>query len=114
MKKLYIKPNAEAALIRIAVSGDLKARSEVARVIATLRIFEEKLATTTDYWNIAHSASGKITSYATLRNGVPIWRLCPTHVHCICLLAMQDGDLHVLDVCSESDLVTIENGHTRP
>lgn len=110
--KLRIKPSASAALIRIAKSGDLQARSEVARVIAFLRILEEKLASNPAYWNVAPSASGILTSYATLSNGTPIWRLCPSHVHCICLLAMRDADLHVLDICSASELSATENGHT--
>ena len=107
--KLHITTEAEEALYRIAEEGDLLARHEVARVFSYLERLETKIADAAPaYWNIGDSASGVLTSHATLKNGTPIWRLYPTHVQCIALLAAQDGDLFVLEICSEAVVNTIE------
>lgn len=109
MKSLFISTAANTDLARIARTGDLQARTEVARVIAALKNFREKLASTLDYWNIAESASGTISSRATMKNGASLWRLYPTHVYCIGLLEMRDGDLYLLAVCHEVDITSVEH-----
>jgi hypothetical protein len=109
MKKLRISLKAEEGLYRLAKEGVLAARSEVARVYAYLERLERKMAADEPaFWNIPGSASGALTSRAKLKDGTPIWRLYPTHVHCIALLAIQDGDLFVLAVCREAEVKTIE------
>jgi hypothetical protein len=108
MKNLFISTAANTDLARIARSGDLQARTEVARVIAALKSFREKLASTFDYWHISGCASGILSSSATLQNGTSLWRLYPTHVYCIGLLEMRDGDLYLLAVCHESEITSVE------
>jgi hypothetical protein len=109
MKTLLLSPEAEQKLLRIAEKDGLWAQREVARIYVYLEHLEIRLAKTSRFWNIQDSASGALESRATLRDGTPIWRLCPTHVHCIALLAEQDGDLLVLEVCNRAEIETIEN-----
>lgn len=112
MNKLFISTDAEAALISIADTGDLQARSEVARFIAILKFLKRKVGHTPDYWNVALSASGTLSSHATAKNGTSLWRLYPTHTHCIGVVAMQDGDLYVLNVCSEFEISSVERDYS--
>jgi len=104
---LRISTDAHTKLLRLA-QGNPRAQREVARVFAYLKSLGARLAKTTVYWNVDGSASGVLTSAATLQNGTPIWRLYPTHVHCIALLAMQDETLFVLDFCSKAEIKAIE------
>jgi len=104
MKNVRIRTEVREKLLLIA-EHDLK---EATRVFVILEHLEIKLARTTDFWNIQDSASGNIESRATLKDGTPIWRLCPTHVHCIALLVMQDEDLLVLEVCNRAEIETVE------
>jgi hypothetical protein len=83
--------------------------TEVAHLYGCLERLETKLATTSQFWNIQDSASGKLISRATLKDGTSIWRLCPTHSHCIALVVEQDGDLLVWDVCNRAEIETVEN-----
>jgi hypothetical protein len=95
-------------MLQIA-EGSLWAQREVARVVVYLEDFETKIAATmSELWNVRDSASGVLQSRATLKNGTPLWRLCPTHVHCIALLAEQDEDLLVLDICNRAEIEAIE------
>jgi hypothetical protein len=106
MKTLLISTETRQKIIQIAKKGGLRAPREVARVYVYLENYQANL---TEFWNVRDSASGRLTSSATLRDGTPIWRLCPTHVHCIALLAEQDGDLLVLDVCSRAEIEEAES-----
>lgn len=110
VRKLYISSDAKDALVRIADTGNFQARVEVARVIATLKRLEVKVkaAKTLDYWNVALSASGAASSYATAGNGTSLWRLHPTHAYCIALLVQQGSDLFVLDICGGTEIVSLE------
>ena len=80
---------------------------KVTRIFTNLKRLAQKLART-EFWNIEDSASGNIESHAALNDGTPIWRLCPTHVHCIALLVEQDGDLLVLEACTRAEIETVE------
>jgi hypothetical protein len=85
------------------------AHREVVRVYVYLERLEMKLEQAPlEFWNIRDSASGWLESCATLNDGTPIWRLYPTHVHCIAFLAERDGDLLVLDVSSKAEVETTE------
>jgi hypothetical protein len=109
VNKLRISTEAEAALVRIASHGDLKARTEVAHIIAKFKYFKDKMSRSPAYWNVGKSASGDLSSHATLKDGTSIWRLCQKHVHCIGLLAaMPDGDLYVLEICSKATVLVVE------
>jgi hypothetical protein len=110
MGKLIVSTEAERKMLRIAANESLWAQREVARVFVYLEELETKIATGSEFWNIRDSASGVLESHATLRSGTPIWRLCPTHVHCIAVLIEQEGDLLVLDICNRAEIETVENG----
>jgi hypothetical protein len=109
MKQLLISSEAEQELLRIAENDGIWAQREVARLYVHLEHLEKTLARTSQFWNIQDAASGSLESCATLKDGTSIWRLCPTHVHCIALLVEQNGDLLVLEVCSRAEVETTEN-----
>jgi hypothetical protein len=108
VKKLSISPEAERKLLRIATEDSIWAQREVARIYVCLTDLESRMAHSAEFWNIRDSASGNLTSCATLKDGTPVWRLCTTHVHCIALVAMQDDDLFVLELCSRAEIDSVE------
>src|SRR5271165_5788584 len=101
MTTLLIPDDVADKLVTLADTGDFQTRLEVAAVFAELKLLREKLG---DFWNIGASARGTLSSHATLESGTSIWRLCPTHTYCIALLTLLNGDLHVLDICSEAEV----------
>jgi hypothetical protein len=103
-----IKPEAVEYSCRIAEEGSFWAQREVARLFSCLKTLESKLARSVDFWNVGDSASGLLESHATLNDGTPVWRLCPTHYHCIALVAMHNGDLLVLEICSRAEIDSVE------
>jgi len=106
--RLILSHEAEVRMLEIARDGDLAARIEVARVFAHFEELEERFVRSPDYWNISQSASGHLTSQAVLRNGTPIWRLCPSHTHCIAIL-FKDGDtIFVRNVCNAAMIAELE------
>jgi hypothetical protein len=101
MQKLLISSEAHAKMVQVANSS-VQGYAEVSHLFACLQEIELKAS---EFWNVGDSASGNLTSCATLKNGAPIWRLCPTQVHCIGLLVEeQDGVLWVLAVCSRAEI----------
>jgi hypothetical protein len=120
MSELQITIEIQQKLISLANDnsffGRLRARFwsssrrciEVASTIEHLDILEQTVPTNFRFWNVAWAASGLLESKIQLRTGQPIWRLCPTHVHCIALLAEQGNDVYVLDVCSRAALQAVE------
>lgn len=106
--QVLVSVEAETELYRLAQEGSFWTQREVAHIYVYLRYLQEKIATAPDFWNIDGSATGYLQSFTTRRNGKPIWRLCPTHVSCIGLLTVQDGDLFVLAFCNRAEVETIE------
>jgi hypothetical protein len=106
--QVLVSDEAETELYRLAQEGSVWTQREVARTYVYLRYLNEKIAAAPDFWNIDGSATGFLQSFTTRRNGNPIWRLCPTHVSCIALLTVQDGDLLVLAICSRAEIETLE------
>src|SRR5262249_30306605 len=103
-----VSTDAEKELYRIAEEGNAKARREVASVYVHLRHLEAYIVTKSDFWNVPGSASGFLESHIARTNGTPIWRLCPTHVSCIALLTVQDGNLLVLAISSRAKVTATE------
>jgi hypothetical protein len=121
MSSLVIKVEIQQKLLRIANDEGffdrLRTRFwstsrrciEVASTIEHLDLLEATVPTNFAFWNVRWSASGLLESKAQLKSGKPIWRLCPSHVYCIALLAEQDDDLLVLDICNRAALRTVES-----
>jgi hypothetical protein len=106
--QILVSDEAERDLYRLAEDESYWVQKEAARTYVYLKHLGKKIATAPDFWNIDGSATGFLQSFTTRRNGNPIWRLCPTHVSCIGLLTVQDGDLLVLAFCNRADVETIE------
>jgi hypothetical protein len=106
---LRIDVEAQAKFVIAAKSGGVRGQEEVARAIAYLQFLEKKIFFGLDFWNVSGSAKGILKSHATLRSGVPTWRLYPTHVFCIPLLVVQAQDLYVTDVCDKAGLSRAES-----
>jgi len=108
MAQVLISPEAEAFALRIAKKGGFRAQREVARLYSCLKRLKSKMKLSADFWNVEDSTSGILTSSATMLDGTPIWRLCPTHGHCVALIANIAGDLYVLEISSREDISKIE------
>jgi hypothetical protein len=105
---LIVSTEAEQTLARIAENDGVWAQREVAHICVNLEQLEFKFAQARLFWNVQGAATGNLVSYTTLPNGKPIWRLCPTHVHCIALLVVQEDDLLVLEVCNRAEINAVE------
>ena len=108
MSQVLIKREAQNFALQLAETGSFRAQREVARLYSCLKRLESRMKRSADFWNVEYSASGILTSSATMRDGTPVWRLCPTNTHCIALIAKVNGDLCVLEICSRADIGTIE------
>lgn len=102
MKNVIIPTEVCAKMLRIAESN-LQAHKETVRIYVYLEEIKSS-----DFWNVRDSASGELVSRSKLQDGTLIWRLYPTHVHCIAFLAEQNGDLLVLGVCNRAEIETVE------
>ncbi|MGB6176448.1 MAG: hypothetical protein WBF43_08955 [Methylocella sp.] len=107
-KVLRISIEVNEKFVGIASGGGNGLR-EVAKIYVCLEAIQCKIRSThPEFWNVGYSASGILQSFATLKNGTPIWRLYPNHRYCIALLAELDGDIHVLDVCNKAEIGSVE------
>jgi hypothetical protein len=105
---LRISIEVNEKFVGIAFGGGNGLR-EVAKIYVCLEAIQCKIRNThPEFWNVGYSASGILQSFATLKNGTPIWRLYPKHLYCIALLAELDGDIHVLDVCNRAEISSVE------
>ena len=105
---IVVPPEVNEKMLGIARSNS-RAHREVIRIYVYLERLEIKLREASlEFWNVRDSASGWLEAGATLENGIPIWRLYPTHVHCVAFLAKQDDHLLVLDVSSRAEVEDTE------
>jgi hypothetical protein len=108
MNTVLMRSEVAERALEIARTGNLRAQREVARTSSSLRYLASKMTNTATFWNIEGSASGLLTSCATLSDGTSLWRICPTHSHCIALVAVMNDDLHVLYFGSEAEIELTE------
>ncbi len=105
--RISIEVNEKFVAISLGGGNGLR---EVAKIYVCLEAIQRKIRSTQpEFWNVGYSASRILQSFATLKNGTPIWRLYPTHRYCIALLAELDGDIHVLDVCNKAEIRSVEH-----
>jgi hypothetical protein len=107
-----MKSRAATSGVRIATEGGLRAQREVATLYNRLKILRSKIAKCADFWNVEDSASGNLRSCAILKDGTPVWRLCPAHAHCIALAVKMGDDLFVLEICSRDEIDSVEGRMT--
>jgi hypothetical protein len=107
---ISISAEIRESFCRTARKSDRHLR-ETARIFAYLRELESDIQDrriAQEFWNIRDSASGWLESCRTLPSGTPIWRLYPQHRHAIALLALQNGEICVLQICCRRELETVE------
>ena len=96
-------------MYRIAETGDIHARMEVARVHAFLRRIEETLeAGSSDFWNVKASANGTLSAGQVLQDGNSIWWLYANHRYCVAALVKRGKDVEVLHICARSEMKSVE------
>jgi hypothetical protein len=106
---LILEAGVEDRICGIAAKGNLAARREVAKVFAFLKQLEKAMTSgSPDFWNIAGSASGRLTAGKTQSNGESLWILYREHSYCIAVLSKSGGVIRVLAVCGGSELAQIE------
>jgi hypothetical protein len=106
MPKICIPIKVQDVLAKIASTGAMHARREVAKVVATLKVFQEDMLRSD--FNISGHDESILRPSLELSNGNCLWRLHPIHIHCIGLVIMREEDLHVLAICNKTELTKAE------